>query len=135
MDSKSLRVVPYQDSDYEDVAAFYSGHGWDHPPAKASLPKTGVLVVDETGAKLAIGFLYETDSIMFVLEWTATNPLAPLKLRAKAFKLVIRAIQALVKAKKPDGQIIQFTPNDSIIRSYKRLGFVETERATLLHWS
>jgi hypothetical protein len=135
VDSQNLRVIPYKDSDHPEVAQFYLGNGWKVPPAAEILPDLGFLVIDEsTGQKLAVGFLYETNSVLYLLEWTATNPAAPLKIRAKAFKLLVRTIQGLVKLKKPDGQIIQFTPNESIVRAYKRLGFVDTERATLLHW-
>lgn len=135
MDSKGLRVKPYTKDLYKEVAAFYTGHGWTDAPVEACLPDLGFVVEDESTKKLlAVGFLYETNSIMYVLEWTATNPKAPLKQRAKAFKLLVRTIMALVKKAKPDGQIIQFTPNESIVRSYRALGFTATERATLLHW-
>jgi hypothetical protein len=133
MDREGIEIIPYTNEMYDEVSAFYSGHGWSHPPVKEILPDLGFVAV-RGEEKLAAGFLYESNSNMYFLEWTATNPRASLKIRARAFKLLIRTIMALVKRQKPMGQIMQFTPNEAIIRAYKKLGFVDTERATLLHW-
>lgn len=135
VDSKGLRVFPYTKEHYGEIAKFYTLNGWKEAPVEACLPDLGFIVRENGGPILAVGFLYETNSIMYVLEWTATNPEAPLKPRAKAFKLLIKTIMALVKRAKPNGQIVQFTPSEAIVRTYKRLGFTATERATLLHWS
>lgn len=135
MDFKGLRVVPYKDSDFEEVSKFYSGHGWKVPPGREILPNIGFVAEDaSSGEKLAVGFLYTSNSNMFFLEWTATNPASTLRRRALAFKLVVKTAMALAKKEKPGAVIMQYTPNDSIIRAYKKLGFQETERATLLVW-
>jgi hypothetical protein len=134
MDSKGIRIIPYQDSFHEEVSQFYAGHGWKDPPAKSILPDLGFVAVDENGGKLAVGFLYESNSNVFFLEWTATNPKARLRTRAVAFKLLVKTIMILAKKQKPGAVIMQYTPNEAIIRAYKKLGFIETERATLLVW-
>lgn len=135
MDFKGLRVIPYQDSHFEEISAFYAGHGWPVPPQREILPDIGFVAENaETGEKLAVGFLYTSNSNVFFLEWTATNPGARLRERARAFKLVVKTAMALAKKDKPGAVIMQYTPNEAIIRAYKKLGFQETERATLLVW-
>jgi hypothetical protein len=135
MDFKGLRVRPYQDKDFEQISKFYSGHGWPVPPQREILPDIGFIAESiETGEALAVGFLYTSNSNVFFLEWTATNPESSLRQRARAFKLVVKTAMALSKRDKPGAVIMQYTPNEAIIRAYKKLGFQETERATLLVW-
>jgi hypothetical protein len=135
MDTGStIKIVPYKDSDYVDVSRFYLENGWPEAPRKEILPTTGFVAIGTGGQKLAVGFLYESNSNVYFLEWTATNPKAALRRRALAFKLLVKTVMGIVKKAKPLGQIMQFTPNEAIIRTYKKLGFKETERATLLIW-
>jgi hypothetical protein len=133
MGNEQLKIVPYESSHYEEISTYYVGHGWPAAPAEDMLPDTGYVVLcgDE---KLAVGFVYASNSNVYFLEWTATNPKAPLKKRVLAFKLMIRAIQEICKMAKPRARIMQFTPNRAIIRMYEKMGFVATEDATLLLW-
>lgn len=135
MDRKGIKIVPYKKEDHKEIVHFYSDRGWKQPPDESILPDLGFIAVDEnTQEKLAVGFLYESNSQVYFLEWTATNPSASLRRRAVAFKLLVKTVMALCKKDKPGAVIMQYTPNESIIRAYKKLGFVETERATLLVW-
>ncbi len=134
MDHKGLKIVRYEKRYYEEISKFYTGHGWKVAPKENILPSIGFVVINDEGLKLAVGFLYESNSPIYFLEWTATNPLAPLRARAKALRLLIKTVQGLVKKTRSDAQVMQYTPNEAIIRFYKKLGFVPTETATLLHW-
>lgn len=129
-----LRIIPYESAFYGEISEYYVGHGWPVAPPEEMLPETGYVVLGEYGEKLAVGFVYASNSNVYFLEWTATNPKAPLKKRVQAFKLMISAIQSICKMAKPQARIMQFTPNQAIIRMYEKMGFKATEEATLLLW-
>ena len=135
MVKSSIKVVPFTESMYEEVAKWYTSHGWEMAPVLEMLPDVGFVAVDEAGNKHAVGFLYSTNSNMYLLEWTATNPASGLKTRAKALKSIVKRVQQLTKLEKPLARVIQLTPNESIIRTYERLGFKKTEQGTMLLWS
>jgi hypothetical protein len=134
VDRKRIRVIRYQKEHYEEIKDFYTGHGWKQSPREIALPDMGFIVEDEDGLKLAVGFVYTSNSIINWLEWTATNPKAPLRIRHSALKLLVKTVQGVVKLRDPNGEILQATPVPAIIRFYLKLGFQVTENATLLHW-
>ena len=135
MVKSSIKVIPFVASMYEEISKWFTVHGWETAPVLEMLPDTGFVAVDMSGNKHAVGFLYYTNSNVFLLEWTATNPASGLKTRAKALKLIIKKVQELAKLEKPLARVIQMTPNESIIRTYERLGFKKTDKATMLLWS
>lgn len=129
-----IEIVRYKDEDFEEISRFFTGNGWKEAPHPEVLSDTGFVAVRGT-EKLAVGFMYKTNSNVFILEWTATNPAASLKDRTKAFKLLVRSVMKIAKELKPKAHVFQFTPVESIVRTYKRLGFTDAEKATILHWA
>jgi len=130
-----VTIRPYTLYDHKRIRHFYTERGWPDAPTPETLPKTGLVAEDsESGQILAVGFIYTTDSCIYLLEWTATNPHAPLKIRRQGLRLVLETAKEVVKGRNPNGQIIQMMPNEKLVEFYKKQGFKHTETAHIVHW-
>lgn len=127
-DGHYIRLINKED--YEEIAPWFHGHGWQQEPRWEYLPSTGY-VCEYKGQMQAVGWLYLTNSLMGVLEYTATNPQAPTIQRVKSLKFLVNFIkgQAMDLGVR---SIIQFIGPDSLAKYYqKHLGFILTDKATL----
>jgi len=130
-----VKIRPYTLHDHKVIEPFFTERGWPEAPSEEVLPKTGLVAEDsDNGQILAVGFVYTTDSCVFLLEWTATNPEAPLKIRREGLRMVLETAKEVVKGRNPNGQIIQMMPNEKLVEFYKKQGFNHTETAHIVHW-
>jgi hypothetical protein len=65
--------------------------------ASEYLPETGILVESDLGEPLAASWLYVTNSNAALIDWTMTNPDAPIRERSKAVKVAISALESLAR--------------------------------------
>lgn len=103
------------------------------PPVDQILPRTGFIAISNSGKKLAVAWIYLTNSSMAFIEWTATNPDEPMSgMRAlnKIFTHVKETSKNSVKV------LMQFVANKKL-ESWltKHQAFKKTEEATLMVWT
>jgi hypothetical protein len=124
--TNSLSVRFLDESDYTEIASWFSRRGWDCPPLWQHLPKgdRAIGVVNGSDNLLACGFVYLTETPLTILEWTATNPDQPLKICYKAVRLVLEAAKIVAKTYRPEAVLIQFLVHSGLKKLYKREGFL-----------
>lgn len=75
-DKKIIQLRQFDATDYEAVAAWWSGHGWN-PVPQAMLPRLGVIAFfcSNKIEDAAAGWLYMDNSVgVCMLEWLVSNP-------------------------------------------------------------
>lgn len=130
----SIRV--FTPEDYPELATWFHARQWQRAPQLNHLPRTG-WVAEKNGEKLAAAWLYITNSDMALLEWSVTNPFLDPVLCLRALADIVSHIkQQAALLQPPVDAIIQFIPNEKLVRFYeKRLGFKFTEKASLMVWN
>ena len=64
----------YTHDDYEVIEEWFLAHGWPEAPEPRYLPTTGIIVEDDDGESVGVGFLYISNSELGFLDWIATRP-------------------------------------------------------------
>jgi len=121
----------FETKDYEVIAPWYVGHGWEQAPDLSILPPTGI-VIELDGELIGAGFIYLTNSPMALLEWLVTRPcLGRQGLRVLEYLMeVIKAAASGLGVTK----MIHLSKHKYVKVFEKRLGFKATEEATVLLW-
>lgn len=73
-----MLIRPIETEDMLEVSEWFSRRKWPMPPVDQILPRTGFIAISNSGKKLAVAWIYLTNSSMAFIEWTATNPDEPM---------------------------------------------------------
>lgn len=117
---------PYYGHDYEMVAGWFRGHGWE-PVPQAFIPVLGIVVHDGEGRDLAAGWIkLESSTPIAMLEWVVTNPENHPKESAASIDALI---QHAKECAKEQGRTAIFTycKQDSLARKYGKHGFQQSD--------
>ncbi len=116
---KSRHYVP---SDYETFAKWCEGHKMPAPP-KTVLPPCGVVIEDDAGIPVSMGFLYMSVGVGVAwLAWATTSTkLAPWRSIA-ALEYLVRASEAVCAAS-DYGVLFTMTDREGLSSFFKRQGF------------
>ena len=117
------------EADYSMLAAWWKAHGWPALPV-AILPRLGI-VVEHCGVPICAGFLYMDNSVgVSMLEWTTTNPDAPLK----AIPTAIRVLTDFMAERAQEmnyGLMLTTCRQPALARIYEKNGFERTDEAVI----
>lgn len=112
-------VREYRPEDYAEIVAWHEARGLSAPPVEA-LPQLGCI-----SPGVAAGFLYQTDSIIAVLDVYISNPAAPPEVRDTALDII--TLKLLNKARHLGFKYVKCeTKLTSIGARASRLGFADT---------
>ena len=126
-------IRPITHEDMVEVSDWFSRRKWPMPPVEAILPKTGFLAISDNGTKLAVAWLYLTNSSLAFLEWTATNPDEPMQ----GMRALNRLFQHVKDISLPNVKaIMHLSGNPKMIKWLeKRQAFKNTEDAKIMIWT
>lgn len=126
--TRALDVRLIQPTDMSMIAGWWKAHGWEPLPPE-SLPKNGLLVVDEQGPLVA-AWLYRTDSAIAWLEWFVRNPDATRERMQGAIEKLVDYACLLAQVNKFKLMFVA-ARNDSLLRKLESAGFVVHENKTM----
>lgn len=110
--------------DLEEVNGWWKHYGWETLPP-TWMPKISAIVSSEK-EKLAVGWLYMTDSPIAILEWLVANPAGDPELRSQAVDRVIAHLSSQAKEAGAKA-VMSFTKNASLLERYRKHDFVVTD--------
>ena len=114
--------------DYADAAKWWIAHGWPVIPSD-HLSSLGVMAT-EGKTKLAVGWLYVTNSAFGWFEFLVANPEVGLKIRVKAIECVIEGIVALGAEHDIKTMFTSVaTKQKGLVRLYRKNGWIITDQA------
>lgn len=114
----SVRLI--EEEDFVEVSAWFADSHWKTPPMGNNLPESGY-IAEEGGRKLAVAWLYVTNSGVALVDWVKTNPEVGGR-GVFAVKKLMGHIEAI--AENQINSIIYVTPNDRLAGFLKsRCGF------------
>lgn len=121
-----LGIQPWNaTTDYPLVCEWWRGHGQE-PIALSILPPTGAFVT-ANGERIAIAWLYRTDSPICWIEWFLRDP-------AKQFDGAIESLvnYLMTTARRQGFRLVYCSvKNDSLVRRLRSLGFEVSEDKTM----
>jgi hypothetical protein len=114
-----------EDKHYDTLAVWWKAHGWE-PVAASFLPKRGVVVYNND-TPITAGFLFQTDSPMWLMEWVVGNPNVDKDLRAEGLDVLISSIITYSKLLGSE-MIYTMTSHKRLQDRYISNGFIETDK-------
>lgn len=114
------------DKHYKTLMHWWKKHNWPEIPQDA-LPKTGFVAVNPDGKPVAMGFLYQTDSVMGVCEWFTRNPDMDPGIGRIGIDWVIGGIQGAMKAL-GIRTLFTSTNNEKLMTRLESFGFFRTDQ-------
>lgn len=128
-----IQIREYTPEDYELVASWWKGHGWDAVPS-AILPKLGRVAVDArdgVDTPVAAAWCYLDNSVgVGMVEWIVSNPENPPKLSAIGIAHLVQCIKATAKDL-GYGVFLASCRQESLSRLLQRVGFHETDKGVI----
>lgn len=120
----TFKISLVSDSDYEEIVDWWKAHGWP-PVAKRFLSNISFLVYDDQ-EKILASFLYLAHQFAW-LEWTVGNPKVSRRKIKAGLEFLIQAAEIVAKE---SGclVLVSLLERRSLIKLYKRLNFLETDR-------
>jgi hypothetical protein len=123
----NLRTVSGED--YDNVLLkWWKNWGWEAPP-KDFLPETG-LIVSKGNIDICAGFLYLTNSKVGLTEFVVSNKEYRDSDRGKALDFLLDCILELAD-KNGCKYAHVILKNKSLLRRYKRAGYIESDKNVL----
>jgi hypothetical protein len=120
-----MNFLPLQESDYKTLCKFWKWWKFSIPP-KNCLPNNGlggIKIVDNTGAIICAGFLYETNSGIAWLEFIVSNPyIKDKKLRHDA-QIQLIALLTVEAEEKGFTAVFASITHKSLIEKYIEIGY------------
>ena len=129
-----MTVRQIVESDMPMLQSWFTRHGWEQAPLWENMPKGFGYLCEADGVPAACGFLYLTvNSPLCFWEWTATNPDVGMVKRLRALEFLWKYIERCIRDNRRTMNVFTFLGPDNLIKFYQqRLGWVPTERATLM---
>lgn len=124
----TIAIRPFAEADYQLACEWWKGHDWN-PIPRAALPKTGRVAL-LLGRPVAVGWIYQTDSVIAHLEWIVRDPSI---LPADAAAPLAALIDSLCSAARNFGAQLVYTTarNASLLAKLKDAGFEVMEDRTM----
>lgn len=120
-----MRTRDYQDADYRFVSNWWALHNWPAVP-RQYLPKTGVIVENDSGLPICAGFLYKTDSKLAWVEYIVSDPLSDTIERGQALDTLINAIIEMAKSMEFEA-LFTSSVHERLKARYQEHGFIATD--------
>lgn len=121
MSEKKIEIRPFRFSeDYPEVCEWWRARAWK-APARSKLSPFGAMAV-EGDTRLAVAWLYVTGSGWGLLEYTVTNPEAPVLSRGRAVRLIVERLSEVAEEAGVE-DLVTFTESKGLQRLLQKCGF------------
>ena len=116
----------YFENDYDHIKPWWVGR-WGDAPAKALLPKSGVVAFDGKSNIVAAFVYLDMTSPVALISWVVGNPERSARDILKALKLAIGALKEIAISQARTFIVANF-PSGSLARVFESCGFVSKEK-------
>ena len=123
------RIIDIRGADsalHATITEWWKAHDWPGV-AQVILPKCGVMVEDDAGSGMAVGWLYMDNSTgVAMLEWVVTNPTLTPKQSYYAITMLVQSVREVARALNY-GVVLTTAKQHALARCYEKNGFKQTD--------